>query len=250
MNPAHLGTLQAKTHKVYRNALGIPTWADSRLMQLPMRLGGMGAPNLGQRTLVRICTTYLQASLGRNVLAQAAAMYLLTEADGKSEGSALRDRLTDIGIEIHPDVTATLRAAPMEVHGDVAALYAEDELYCIYDGSHSGSDLGCGVVFWSPRRGVMLTVSFGLRAAGSHSTDAEWLAKLAGLILLPGWRGTMHLVTDSTASLMHCLTRGPRPATVLAVLLRVLLEASPLMAFKEIWIPAQHDTEDSGSSRS
>ena len=74
----------------------------------------------------------------------------------------------------------------MEVQGDVAALYDEDDLYYIYDGSHSGSELGCGVVFWSPRRGVMLTVSFGLRVAGSHSTDAEWLAKLVGLILLPG----------------------------------------------------------------
>ena len=204
----------------------------------------MGAPNLELRTVVRICTTHLQASLGRNVLAQAAAMYLLTESDSKSEGAALRERLQGIGVELHPDVSATLSAAPMDVRGDVAALYAEDELYCVYNGSHDGTALGCGIVFWSPRRGVLLTVSTGLRVAGGHSTDAEWLAKLIGLILIPGWQGVMHLVTDPTASLMNGLTRGPRPAMAAAVLLRILLEASHDMVFREIWIPAQHDTEE------
>ena len=84
---------------------------------------------------------------------------------------------------------------------------------------------------------------FGVLVCAGHSTDAEWLAKIALLLLLADRQGDVLLVTDSTAALTAGLTRAPHPGSLLIVPYRAALAASRAR-LQEAWLPAQHDSGD------
>ena len=92
----------------------------------------------------------------------------------------------------------------------------------------------------TPLRDTALTF-LGLHALAGHSTNAEWIAKIAAMFALRGWSGEALFASDSTASQLCDLTRGPPPSSALSIPYRAaLLSASFRM--HEAWLPAQHDS--------
>ena len=78
---------------------------------------------------------------------------------------------------------------------------------------------------------------FGVQVCAGDSTNAEWLAKIALMLVLGKWPGTVILATDSTTSPVAKLPRSPPAASLVSVLFRAAitqLRARPL----ETWLPA------------
>ena len=108
------------------------------------------------------------------------------------------------------------------------------------DGSQEGTRLGAGFLLWHPHHGTLYRGWLGLHALAGHSTDAEWIAKKAAMFALCGWSGEALFASDSTASQLCDLTRGPAPSSALSIPYRAAL-LSAYFRMHEAWLPAQHD---------
>ena len=109
------------------------------------------------------------------------------------------------------------------------------------DGSQEGTRLGAGFLLWHPHHGTLYRGWLGLHTLARHSTDAEWVAKIAAMLALSGWSGRALFASDSTASQLCDLTHGPPPTSALSIPYRAAL-LSATFRMHEAWLPAQHDS--------
>ena len=108
-------------------------------------------------------------------------------------------------------------------------------------GSQEGTRLGAGFLLWHPRHGTLYRGWYGLHALAGHSTDAEWIAKIAAMFALRGWSGAALFASDSTASQLCDLTRGPPRSSALSIPYQAAL-VSASFRMHVAWLPAQHDS--------
>ena len=202
--------LQVYAHKAYRAAFALPPWSCSAFLHLPLHAGGVGCPSLPLRNLGLLAMTYLHASVSRNPLSRASAVYLLDTLAPFSEGMALRTALATLRTRVHTHPFPHLHG--MRVHAHVASGHPlPNVLWVVTDGALAGHRVGGGIVFYNPQRGVLRSYSFGVSVVAATSADAEWLAKLVARSLLKGWDGQASFLADATAS-MHCgFTKAPPP---------------------------------------
>ena len=202
--------LQVYAHKAYRAAFALPPWTCNAFLHLPLHAGGVGCPSLPLRNLSLLAMTYLHASVSRNPLSRVSAVYLLDTMAPFSEGMALRTALATLRTRVHTHPFPHLR--DMHVHAHVTSDHPlPNVLWVVTDGALTGHGVGGGIVFYSPRLGVLRSYSFGVSVVVATSADAEWLAKLVARSLLRGWEGQASFLADATAS-MHCgYTKAPPP---------------------------------------
>ena len=244
--PPELHPHQRATDSVYLAAFRLPPWTQRTLLRLPLRLGGFGAPDLAQRSSLQLLTSYLRASWGTNLLAVAASHYILTlppRGEWEPEGHQLRRALQPLHVTLHTGPQPQLGHARIHTSGDASPLSRLSYVVAATDGSQVDSRLGAGFALWHPDLGIFYRQWLGVQVCAGHSTDAEWLAKIALLLLLTGWQGEVLLVTDSTAALTAGLTRAPQPGSLLVLPFRAALTGTKAR-LQEAWLPAQHDTGD------
>ena len=181
------------------------------------------------RSHLQLLTSYLRASWSTNLLAVAAAHYILTPpppGGWEPEGTRLRSALQPLQITVHTDPKPLLSPSPVPSTGDASLLSGLSFVVAATDGSQVDTRLGAGFTLWHPSRGIFYRQWFGVQVCAGHSTDAEWLAKIALLLLLADWRGEVLLVTDSTAALTAGLTRAPHSESLLLIPYRAALTGS------------------------
>ena len=201
--------LPVYAHKAYRAAYAIPPWRCNAFLRLPLHAGDVGCPFLPLRNLSLLAMTYLHASVSRNPLSHVSAVYLLDTVAPCSEGMALRTALATLRTRVHTQPFLHLR--DMRVHAHVTSdLPLPNVLWVVMDAALVGHRVGGGIVFYSPRHGVLRSYSFGISVVVATSADAEWLAKLVARSLLKGWDGQASFLADATAS-MHCGYTEPSP---------------------------------------
>ena len=202
--------LQVYGHKAYRAAFALPPWSCNAFLHLPLHAGGVRCPSLPLRNLSLLAMTYLHASVSRNPLSRASAVYLLDTLAPFSEGMALRTTLATLRTRVHTHAFPHLH--DMRVHAHVTSSHPlPDILWVVTDGALAGQRVGGGVVFYNPQLGVLRSYSFGVSVVAAKFADAEWLSKLVARSLLKGWEGQASFLADATAS-MHCgFTKAPPP---------------------------------------
>ena len=242
--PPSLRPHQVAINNAYRHAFRLPPWAHSAFLHLPLQQGGPGAPLLAYRAPLNLLRTYLRASWGPNTLAVAATASLVSPrrpTPWLTEGPALAQALAPLDITVHLLPSPRVRPAPQHHTGSLAPLRSLPYVVVACDGSQEGTRLGAGFLLWHPLHGTLYRGWLGLHALAGHSTDAEWIAKIAAMFTLRGWSGAALFASDSTASQLCDLTRGPPPSSALSIPYRAaLLSASFRM--HEAWLPAQHDS--------
>ena len=154
-----------------------------------------------------------------------------------TEGPALARALTPLGVAVHSLPTPRVQAAPMHHSGSLAPLPSLPFLVVACDGSQEGTRLGSGFLLWHPHLGVLYRGWLGLHALAGHSTDAKWIAKIAAMFTLRGWSNVALFASDSTASHLCDLTRGPPPTSALSIPYRAALLAATFR-MQEVWLPA------------
>ena len=235
---------QTAINNAYRHAFRLPPWAHSAFLHLPLQQGGPGAPLLAYWAPLNLLRTYLRASWGPNTLAVAATASLISPrrpTPWLTEGPALAQALAPLDITVHLLPSPHVRPAPQHHTGSLAPLHSLPYVVVACDGSQEGTRLGAGFLLWHPHHGTLYRGWLGLHALAGHSTDAEWIAKIAAMFALRGWSGEALFASDSTASQICDLTRGPPPSSALSIPYRAaLLSASFRM--HEAWLPAQHDS--------
>ena len=242
--PPSLRPHQVAINNAYRHAFRLPPWAHSAFLHLPLQQGGPGAPFLAYRAPLNLLRTYLRASWGPNTLAVAATASLVSPrrpTPWLTEGPALAQALAPLDITVHLLPSPRVRPAPQHHTGSLAPLRSLPYVVVACDGSQEGTRLGAGFLLWHPLHGTLYRGWLGLHALAGHSTDAEWIAKIAAMFTLRGWSGAALFASDSTASQLCDLTRRPPPSSALSIPYRAaLLSDSFLM--HEAWLPAQHDS--------
>ena len=246
--PPSLRPHQVAINNAYRHAFRLPPWAHSAFLHLPLQHGGPGAPLLAYRAPLNLLRTYLRASWGPNTLAVAATASLVSPrrpTPWLTEGPALAQALAPLDITVHLLPSPRVRPAPQHHTGSLAPLRSLPYVVVACDGSQEGTRLGAGFLLWHPLHGTLYRGWLGLHALAGHSTDAEWIAKIAAMFTLRGWSGAALFASDSTTSQLCDLTRGPPPSSALSIPYRAaLLSASFRM--HEAWLPAQHDSGSAG----
>ena len=211
---------QRATDGVYLAAFRLPPWTHRALLRLPLTSGGFGSPDVTLRAHLQLLNTYLRASWSTNLLAVAASHYLLSlpwRALWQPEGLRLREALQPLGVHLHTLPSTTLSGVTFYSTRGLDLLSTMQFVIAATDGSQAGSHLGAGVLLWHPAVGAFYRMWFGVQTCAGHSTDAEWLAKIALLFALGDWPGDVLLVTDSTAALMSNLTRAPPASFALVI---------------------------------
>ena len=181
LRPVHLVALQARINNAYRRALGAPRWTPADFLYGTRDTGGVGAPLLSLRNVVRLALSYPQATASRNPLVEYAALALARLQHPVSEAVALQQRLQPLGITIHALPDTSVDMATIHLQGSLHQVPPDVPLYFSADGSCSDDAIGAGFVFWHPAAGVLLRGSCAMAACAAASEDAEWLALLLAL---------------------------------------------------------------------
>ena len=235
---------QTAINNAYRHAFRLPPWAHTAFLHLLLQQGGPGAPLLAYRARLNLLRTYLRASWGPNTLAVAATASLVSPrrpTPWLTEGPALAQALAPLDVTVHLLPCPNVRPAPQHHTGSLAPLRSLPDVVVACDGSQEGTRLGAGFLLWHPHHGTLYRGWLGLHALAGHSTDAEWIAKIAAMFALRGWSGEALFASDSTASQLCDLTRGPPPSSALSIPYRAAL-LSATFRMHEAWLPAQHDS--------
>ena len=243
IRPDDLKAAKVTVNKAHRAALGAPKWTHLALLQLPLVMGGTGAPELSTRAALLLATSYMTVSLGRNVLGRAAVQSLVLGAQPFGEGPALATRLTPHRLHLLSVSHSTvIQRAPIVCSGSLEALRGLGWCLAATDGSVKGETLGAAFALWHPSLGVFYEACVGCRAVAAHSTDAEWLAGILLARQLPDWPGELLLASDSNRA-SHCgLSRAPRPGTIVDILFRATCRSTMFRTVVDVWLPAQHDS--------
>ena len=112
--------------------------------------------------------------------------------------------------------------SPMVIHsaGSLDPLPALEYVVVAIDGGLLGSRLSGGLAAWHPSLGVFYQAWWGLRAYQASATDAQWVAKITALLLLPPAATKVYMVSDASGAQHLNLTRGQAPFSVINVLYR------------------------------
>ena len=242
--PPSLRPLQVAINNAYRHAFRLPPWAHSAFLHLPLQQGGPNTPLLAYRARPNLLRTYLRASWGPNTFAVAATASPVSPrrpTPWLTERPALAQALAPLDITVHLPPSPHVCPAPQHHTDSLAPLRSLPYVVVACDGSQEGTRLGAGFLLCHPRHGTLYRGWLGLHALAGHSTNAEWIAKIAAMFALRGWSGAALFASDSTASQLCDLTRAPPPSSALCIPYQAaLLSASFRM--HQAWLPAQHDS--------
>ena len=242
--PPSLRPHQTAINNEYRHAFRLPPLAHSAFLHPPLQQGGPSAPLLAYRAPLNLLRTYLRASWGPNTLAVAATESLISPrrpTPWLTEGPVLAQALAPLDITVHLLPSSHVHPAPQHHTGSLAPLRSLPYVVVACDGSQEDSRLGAGFLLWHPHHGTLYRGWLGLHALAGHSTDAEWIAKIAAMFALRGWSGEALFASDSTACQLCDLTRGSPPSSALSIPYRAAL-LSACFRMHEAWLPAQHDS--------
>ena len=183
--------------------------------------GGPQIPHLYVRAALMLASTYYAATWSRNVLAASAARYLLEVRDVAGwafGGVVMRGVWQRMGVKFVP--LPAPEVTPMTIHntGSLCGLESLDFVVVAVDGGLQGSLLSGGLAVWHPRHGVFFEAWWGRRAYQASATDAEWLAKINAMLLLPPATPLVYVVSDASAAQQLNLPRRPAPFSILNVL--------------------------------
>ena len=112
-----LATMHASVDTHYQRVCGLPLWAPWHFLRQPLVAGGPKSLDLFTRASLPLASTYLAASLSRNVLAASTARYLLevtVVASWALEGFVMRQVWQLLGIDLVSQPTPTV--SPMAIH--------------------------------------------------------------------------------------------------------------------------------------
>ena len=232
LRPVHLAALQARVNGAYRRALGAPYATRDT--------GGVGAPLLSLRNVVRLALSYAQAAASRNPLLRYADLALSRLQHPVSEAVALRHRLQPLDITIHALPDTSVDMAAVHLQRSLHQVPPDAPLYFSADGSRSDDAIGAGFVFWHPAAGVLLRGSCAMATCGAASEDAEWLAVLLALQQVEGRPNPLVQVGDAAGTSFAGWTRGPPDHTLWARAFRSLVPWLSTISVDEFWTPAQH----------
>ena len=151
LDPRDLGSMQVQTNRAYRTALHVPSWTHGALLHLPPLSGGVGCPNLADRTVLQLALSYLRVLLGRKVIGRAAIRSLLDKMGQGMEGPALRVRLAELGRVLDlVEEGGAFSEAKLWTEGELGMLRGLSWVVAATDGSQQGSRLGallsCGTL--------------------------------------------------------------------------------------------------------
>ena len=158
-----------------------------------------------------------------------------------TEGLTLAQALAPLDITVHLPPSPHVRPAPQHSTSSLAPLRSLPYVAVACDGSQEGTRLGAGYLLWHPHHRTLYRGWLSLHALAGHSSDAEGIAKKAAMFALRGWSGEALFASDSTASQLCYLTRGPPPSSGLSVPYWAAL-LSTSFCMHEAWLPAQHDS--------
>ena len=147
-----------------------------------------------------------------------------------------------IGVAFVPLPAPEVARMTIRNTGSLSGLESLDFVVVAVDSGLQGSLLSGGFAIWHPRQGVFFEAWWGLRAYPASPTDAEWLAKITAMLLLPPTMPLVYMVPEASAAPQLNLTRGPSPFLILNVLYRRAVTGWGLRPLKEIWLRAGHNT--------
>ena len=237
-----LTTLQVITNRHYRRVYRLPKWTPVWFLCSFLHLGGAGCPALYLRNVVQLAATLLRAATCRHPLARAGAQYLLHDGHPLSDTPHILRVLQPHGFQLHSIPGPTLSPCRLHITGTTDALRHASTILLAYDAAVRHDRVGIAAVAWQPTVGELFTVQAAFPIYAPTSTIAEWFARLIPLWLLRLWSGLVILVTDSTDTCTHRLTRGPPAHTVLARYFRHIMAACEGLRYNDVWTQAQHAT--------
>ena len=231
--------LQVYAHKAYRAAFALPPWTCNAFLHLPLHAGGVGCPSLPLRNLSLLAMTYLHASVSRNPLSRASAVYLLDTMAPFSEGMALRTALATLRTRVHTHPFPHLH--DMRVHAHVASDDPlPDVLWVVTDGALAGHRVGGGIVFYSSARSPPV-VQFWRISGRCHVRRCGMAGQASRPIPSQGLGRPSQLPCGCHRIHALRIHQAPPPrASILNHLFRQLVSAT--VGAQEFWMRAQHDT--------
>ena len=219
--PEHIEDLAIQLRAYYRHVLGLPCWTSRALLALPLSYGGPGCPQLPLRSACLLLLTYTQATCSRSLLAHRSARYLAVTSLPGGEARPLRAAAQQLSVEVSLLPDPAISAMPVHSDTSPSVLHAYPSLILATNAALRHCDGGGGIMFFAPRRGIILRAWFGIRMWVTPA-GAEWLAHLVALYLLGEWSGHLTTAMDSTSTLLRALTRFPPRLTILELLWRRL----------------------------
>ena len=116
----------------------------------------------------------------------------------------------------------------MHRSGSLAPLQSLPFVVVACNSTQKGTRLGSGSWVWHPHLVVLCRGWLGRHVLAGHTTDAEWIAKIAAMFALRGWSRVALFASDSTASQLCDLTRCPPPISALSIPYRAALLTTTL----------------------
>ena len=208
--------------------------------------GGVNAPLVSLRNIVRLALSYAQAAASRNPLVKYAALALARLQHPVCETIAPQQRLQPLGITLHALPDASVDAAAVDLTGNLDRVPPDVPLYFSADGSCSDAAISAGFVFWHPATGVLQRGSCAVATCGAVSEDAEWPAVVLALRQVEGRPNPLVRVGDAAGTSFAGWTRGPPDHSLWALAFRSLVPCLSTIFVDEFWTPAQHRGLTSG----
>ena len=139
-DPDHLSEIQVRSRDVYRHVLGLPPWTFRGFLHLPLSQGGARCPLFADRAVSLLTATYLNASLGRNALARAAVLELLSAREPWAEATMLRQALQDwrVSFQVSGTEACDLMPADIVFSGDWQQVRDLEFVVAATDGAATG----------------------------------------------------------------------------------------------------------------
>ena len=249
-------TLQVPVNDIFRSLLLLPRDLAVDIMHTPISYGGWGSVWLPVRSELNFLSGFLSALDCRSVLTRSVLReQLRCPLPGRNDDGSVFRRLCakySISSERPPHVFPVVDLdLPL-------CLVRASVLFVTTDAGHEMGDSnailergGLGIIFSGGGR-VQHRIVLGIRCAAGSSTVLEWLAKIIALWILAraGFKGSVCLLCDNAAVQTCYFDRWIRTATWFDRLAKWVFRQPVLQSVIELWLPAQHDSGDTGVAAS
>ena len=228
----------------FRALLNLPQDTPVAALTFPINHFGWGCPDIRTRANLLFLLGYHEALDGRNTTVRV-LLPLYPLPLGDDDASQVNRLLAQYGISCEPPSSLPNASLP----NLMPALMSSPHLFVVTDASlHQGAigtAQGTGI-------GILITdgtevqeISWGFLSMAASSSALGWLGKLIAVYLCRHTLATIHLIGDSSATLLqeqHWVHVNPWVDRVA----KHILGLSVWERVSEYWTPAQHDTGSQG----